>query len=251
MSELVLDRNTIENAILKVSDEIISTQKRADWKAFTEEQLWFQLVSCILGSRVTEELAREHFRRLVVGGFLDYNALLNNPNKMREIISSELNKPLKVNYKSAVLSKYPFSRLRANHIVQTCNIIYKTKFKSIKKILESVDNSNGARNILMELCMGIGPKQASLFLRNISYCNNLAILDSRVTRYMHFIGLVKNKVEIKTKNQYLEYEDIFRDYSKYLNRPIGVLDLSVWITMKIIKEECDKYGYNSSYIWWR
>ena len=50
--------------------------------------------------------------------------------------------------------------------------IYVSKGKSIKSVLKRSSCQFEAREILTELCFGIGYKQASLFLRNIHYADD-------------------------------------------------------------------------------
>ena len=87
--------------------------------------------------------------------------------------------------------------------------------------------------------MGIGPKQASLFLRNISYCKDLAIIDSHVIDYMKLMKLnedIDSQI-IAKKNQYLMNEQILLSYADDREKTLATLDFAIWIVMRLIKRE--------------
>ena len=56
--------NRLENAIRQVNRELSEKKTFKDWKRFTEEELFNELCSCILGSRITFEKA-EHVSRVL------------------------------------------------------------------------------------------------------------------------------------------------------------------------------------------
>ncbi len=247
MNNFNFQLDKVEAAIRDVSNEISFMKNETNWESLTEEQLWSELVLCILGSKVRDDIVKWHFNDLKNKDLLNHKAISNNTNKAENKISRKLNKPIVTENK--IIPKYPFSKIRASYIIRTFNSLYKTDLSGLKEILNSARNSFEARDLLIDTCTGIGAKQASLFLRNILYCDNLAILDSRVTKYMYLSGLVKDRIEIGNKKQYIGYEKILREYANSFNKPIGVLDLSIWTVMKVINEESNEYG-NSSYVWW-
>jgi N-glycosylase/DNA lyase len=249
MANILLTKEVIENAVLRVSSEIALTNTIIYWNTLPEETLWFELVACILGSRVKYELAKAHFRRLKVNGLINIKIILANPQVMEDKISDMLNSPIITEWNTAAYNKYPFSRMKSRQIIKTCTNIFSKKVSGLKGLLKSAKNAEEARNLLIESCSGIGPKQASLFLRNISFCDNLAIFDSHVIRFMIIMGLIKHKVSTITRKEYLIYEQILRSYSDSLNATLAVLDLAIWVVMKVISEECGGNGSCSSNIW--
>jgi len=85
----------------------------------------------------------------------------------------------------------------------------------------------------MSVAVGIGPKQASLFLRNIGYAENLAILDTHILKYMKVVGLVPQI--LKTVSYSPKYEDIERiliNYATKFKESLACLDTAIWIVMR-------------------
>lgn len=115
-------------------------------------------------------------------------------------------------------------------------MIYDTKHTTLKKLLLYSKDELDARERLINMCFGIGMKQASLFLRNVNYTRRLAILDSHVVRFMSKMDLYHCDTPI-TKKRYLCAEKALKKYSDSLNRDPAILDIAIWVVMKVAKEE--------------
>jgi N-glycosylase/DNA lyase len=86
---------------------------------------------------------------------------------------------------------------------------------------------------LMKHMPGIGPKQASLFLRNVGYAENLAILDVHVLRFMRYIGLLRApEISVTTLRRYEVAEERLLAYSLGLGWPMATLDVAIWVVMR-------------------
>lgn len=228
-------KGRIEGAILKVTEKVKPPSK--SWKALSEQELFDELVSCILGSRVSFEMAESAFHNLKRKRMLIVSTILSNPEKAEHNISSELNRSI---YPSATRSdvKYIYSKSKANFIVRTCRQIYAQKKTSIKNVLTNSNDEKEVREILSEICVGIGFKQASLFLRNTSYAENLAILDSHVVSYIEYMGIHKKRDKKSiTKKEYIEYENKLLSYAETLKKPLSKLDVAIWIVMRVAKRD--------------
>jgi len=92
------------------------------------------------------------------------------------------------------------------------------------------------RLALVEDLPGIGPKQASMFLRNIGLTYELAVLDVHVLRYLQMIGL-RRIVRIHRLADYEQAEAVATHYAIECGRPVGLLDWAIWITMQAAAEE--------------
>ena len=246
MDKFSVDRASVEKAILRVSNEIRATHSRFNWKQISEDKLWFSLVSCILGSRIKYEIAKKYSELLMIQHLLHPEGIIKDPTPSESAISNCLNTPTLVNGLGVI--RYPFSRIRARHIVQSCISIYSDKTNSLKLILLSASSPEHARKILVNLCYGIGPKQASLFLRNIDYSSSLAIFDTHIIRFMHLIGLIEQNVKITSLNQYARLEGQLRSYAKSLGQELAILDYAIWVVMKVISEECAFHGCSIAYV---
>jgi len=229
----------IENAVIKICTLIESEKKeKIDWQSYSEDHLWHELVSCILGSRVLFETAKACAIHLRDSGLLDISSILKKPVSFEKKIMIELQKPIFPPYRKKGGCKYRFPETKSNCIVETAIDIYEKSNISIKSILKSHKNPHRIRDILVEKCHGIGPKQASLFLRNISFCDNLAIIDSHVSRYIGLLNLnEKGPQIIKNKKDYFYNERILSSYAKLKNMSLASLDLAIWVVMGVATKE--------------
>ena len=225
----------IEYAIKSVCEEIYSMKSSKDWRSLDESDLFYELIACILGSRVSYELSQAAAMK-IRGLCLHFNPIkkytqLSYQKNIEKILKSKLVE------KNGKLRLYPFPNLRADHISRTAWSIY-SKGGSIKQILNYSRDAEKARLLIVKSAIGVGPKQASLFLRNIGLTTRLAILDSHVLKFMVMKGLVKKRIKtIQTVKQYEKNETILRKYAQWLGRPLGCLDQAIWIVMRVYLKE--------------
>ena len=109
---------------------------------------------------------------------------------------------------------------------------------SILKLLNSASDVRNARRVLVAEVAGLGPKQASLFLRNIGYAKHIAILDVHVLTYLNWVGLTDTPLKsVSTLSKYEVLEDSFIEHAYAFGYSPDQFDLAVWIVMKVAKEE--------------
>jgi N-glycosylase/DNA lyase len=228
----------IESAVMKVCD-FIDSQRRAvkNWEDYSEERLWFELVSCILGSRVRYETAKACATHLQNVGLLDVHSLLKNPRNVENGIRKELHKSIYPPFSNGKGSRYRHPKSKSGYIVNTGIQIYKNDNSTIKDTLAECRDGSEARDVLIKKCAGIGPKQASLFLRNISFCDDLAILDSHVIRYLELLKLSEtfSGLNLKKKNLYFKNENTLRIYAITKRKSLATLDIGIWIVMRLVQ----------------
>jgi N-glycosylase/DNA lyase len=236
MSEYIVDGARIESAVTKVCNLIESEPRETrKWADLSERELWLELVSCILGSRVRYETATECSRHLGETGVLEKEKLLENPKKMAAMIQKELHKPLFPPFSNNRACRYPFPKTKAKCIVTTATRIYQDDGTTIKDILNNNPNPFEARDALVTKCSGIGLKQASLFLRNVSFSDNLAILDTHVMTFIEL--LITGKPVRMTPQKYLFLEKMLHNYATSRRISLDKLDMAIWIVMRIVKKE--------------
>lgn len=236
---LCLMQDQIENAIMKVCDYIDSQRKEVkNWEDYHEHQLWFELVSCILGSRIRYETARACAIHLRNAGLLRISRLLKSPRNVENKIEKELGKPIYPPFSDGKGSKYRYPKSKSRHVVSTGIQIYKNDNLTMKDILRKCHDGQEARDVFVKKCAGIGPKQASLFLRNISFSDDLAILDCYVIKY---IELLRMNDKFNTINQrkktypYFVNENMLRLYAISKRKSLATLDVGIWIVMRLIQ----------------
>lgn len=227
----------INSAVLALSKEIASTQSQGEWTNLEEQTLLYELFACILGSRVRFEIALAATDRLATNGLLNLSLDGLSEENYQAVIENVLNKPLQLPSINHETAHYRFAHSRSKYLARTHRTIYYNG-SSLRQLLQSCRSANEARKILIDMCTGIGPKQASLFLRNIGFTDDLAILDSHVLRYMWMNDLLVERVRaIGSLFRYQEYEAKLRNYAHHLGWMLGCMDQAIWIVMRVSQRE--------------
>ena len=76
--------------------------------------------------------------------------------------------------------------------------------------------------------MGIGYKEASHFLRNIGYGEDIAILDRHILKNLKLLNVISDIPASLSKKQYLLIEKKMKQFSKKINISLSHLDLLLW-----------------------
>lgn len=233
MYQLTIDR--AEEIALDILREYSADSKtEITWKSMNEQQLWEELVSCILGSRVTYEHAKSALSHLINNNYLNVHKIVSSPDAMESKIVAELSSPFFLPFKKdGTLRKYRYPKIKAEQICQSAILLY-SMGGTITKMLISDKSKEKIRELLIQNTKGIGPKQASLFLRNIGYSNDFAIIDSHLLNFMRKKQLIdKNINAIKTPSEYYNLEEVFIHYANHKNVSPGELDLAIWAVSSI------------------
>lgn len=202
------------------------------WEEMTEEELWQTLCLCILSSNVHYESAQSALSHLVDNGYLGIKWIVKTPNS-ENLIAEELSKPLYLPVKlDGSGRKYRFPNVRARNIVQAARVLFSEKLL-ISGLLALHDSERTVRDILVAKIPGIGLKEASHFLRDVGYSNNLAIIDSHVASFLAEINAI-SRAEVKMINRstYFELENILRKLCEEHNVSLSVFDMAVWRYMR-------------------
>ena len=164
---------------------------------------WFsELCFCILTANSTAKLGIRIQRELGADGFLTLS---------REALTSALKK-----------AGHRFYNTRAQFIVEA------RKFVNLKPITE-FEGTSQAREWLVKNVKGIGPKEASHFLRNVGY-DDVAILDRHILSLMREHGLVDQVPRTLGLKKYLAIEGMLKGLAKRVGLSLGELDLYLWYT---------------------
>lgn len=209
-----------------------------DWRLLTEDAIFYEAAICIFGSQTQFEIAVATADRL-----RDFNLLLSkeiaNTSNYAERILEALSQPLLVPRASGVVNsvKPRFRSRLASHLATTACNIY-GKGNSLRELLLAANSAKDARKTLMLGVWGFGPKQASLFLRRIGYCADLAVLDVHVLDYLYLIrGVRIEPNRLGRLSCYEEVENIFREIASKFGYSLGCVDLATWLTMRVAKRE--------------
>ncbi len=226
----------LEHAVGEVCKKL-TVDSSIDWGRYEEPFLWYELVACILGSQVQYEHSKAATTHLISEGLLNIECLKSGPERFEKNIIDALGRPIFPPLTKLGGRKYRYPRSKANQIRRTAERIYLQGY-TVKTILQNCNNEKDARIKIVSFVVGVGPKQASLFLRNIGYARNLAILDVHILRYMSLIGLLPNLMQsISSVHKYEDVEKRQCSYSKKFWTNLAYIDIAIWVVMRTCWKE--------------
>ena len=121
-----------------------------------------------------------------------------------------------------------FKNNKARYIFEARERFFKNGEFVIKRIIQEEKDIFKVRDFLVKNVKGMGYKEASHFLRNIGFGDNLSILDRHILRNLYNFGIIKKKINGLTRKKYLEIEDKMRKFSHGIGIPLVDLDLVFW-----------------------
>lgn len=97
-------------------------------------------------------------------------------------------------------------------------------------IKSKIDEGNifKTREWFVKNIKGLGYKEASHFLRNIGFGNDIAILDRHILRSLKRYGIIKKIPSLINRKIYLNVENKMRGFSLKIGIPLQELDLLFW-----------------------
>ena len=231
MSAVQFSLPAIECAVRDVCVALGETERpMTSWSNQSEDDLWRELVACILGSRVRFEVTYSAVERM-------HDMLLLSSSRRTACFDQYEQDAV-----AALSGTYPFYRMRANQIRRAAEHLYGTR-GSIRDILNAARDGCSARRLLVAEVSGLGPKQASLFLRNIGYAEYVAVLDVHVLTYMNWVGLTNAPIKsVSTVHKYEILEDTFIEHAYSFGSTPDRFDLAVWVVVKTAKAESKLWG---------
>ena len=225
----------IDKAVNVLCEEVARVVQRIDFIEMTESQLVKELLVCILGSGVRHDISVSYVTGIIQSNLLTKKKILNNEIQLaiREILQSPVNSCTG----NSVYRRYRYPKRGAKFISHSIfNIYY--KYRSLNKLVNSDLDVFTLRRELIYLCPGIGPKQASHFLKNIGYTDEVAILDRHIIRYMELAG-ENNEIRFKiaTIDKYEEIEKRFISLINKFQYSVSVVDQAMWFVMRALSRE--------------
>lgn len=226
----------INKAVLGLCDDVEKAVKVSSCDEMSESRLIHELVLCILGSGVRYEIA------VSFANAIKRNRVLTKKNIPDYDLTYSYLKALldgAVNDKDIgrAYARYRFPDRGSSYIARSLINIY-TEHNSLKSLLDYGEDLYYLRRELIRLCPGIGPKQASHFLKNAGYTDKVAILDRHILKYMELSE--NRKIPISKVGKidfYEELENRFLDVAKKFQYSISVVDQSMWFVMRAIGKE--------------
>lgn len=228
----------INSTILALCEEVDKIDAPINsWQDCSEDELLYEVAFCIFSSQTLYEVSVAATDRLKELNLFRSDSAVKLPVSVYEELVREAFEErlyVKVNGVERMVALRFRNRL-SSLLAATVENIYGKKL-SIRGILESAVSARHARELMIRSVIGFGPKQASLFLRRVGYCANLAVLDTHVVDYIK----LANGTDIKPNflSRLTSYEKIeveFRNIAENFGYTVGCVDLAMWITMRVAK----------------
>ncbi len=227
---------TIRAMCLEVKAQAVS---KKNWNQLTEEELLYEAAICIFGSQIVFENAVATADHLREQELLKPASCDRSVQAIERKVVEALSEPLPVSFCDGTQRwiRPRFKNRLASLLTTTLSKIY-GQSRTIRDLLLDANNARDAREILIQYVCGFGPKQASLFLRRVGYCADLAVLDVHVLDYLQLIhGLSLPSSKLGRLSFYEEIEDMFREIAADFGYSVGCVDLATWLTMRVAKRE--------------
>ena len=226
----------INNAIEGLCEDVEETITSKSWHQMTEQEIVHELLLCILGSGVRYEVAVAYAIEITSSKCLCAKNV-NKPDFLEKNISLILNNEVSNFWGGKSYKRYRYPNARASYISSSyCNI--SEEFGSFKQFLKNGNTPSELRRIIVLNCPGIGPKQASHFLKNVGYSSELAILDRHIVKYMELVDSKNvSTYQLGRLDKYEEIELRFIDSVKSFRYSVAIVDQAMWFVMRALGSE--------------
>lgn len=217
----------IRYAVGVVGAEIDRLLSADEPEPLTEPRLWTELACCVLSSQVPYATAQAAAVRI------EANGVLMDPGVCPEVLEASLAELLRRPFQLETgMRRYRFPESRARQLAATATAV-RTEAHGLANLLAGFERIQDAREWFVDHAPGLGPKQASMFLRNVGASYDLAVLDRHVINYMIAVGLTTDPAPTRRMADYRRDEIILRDHAAEFGLPVGFLDWAVWIVMRV------------------
>lgn len=193
--------------------------------ARNDRTLCRHFMSCLLSSQVPYELAWAAALEIEGSGILSDAA----PDCLIDALRRVLATPLCVNGR---MRRYRFYNTKADQLAR-CWTVFQSE-GGLRSLIDGFGLDQDARAWLVRCAPGLGPKQASMFLRDIGFSHDLAVLDRHILDYMALVGLSQAATRnVSGMSHYLKLEDRLRIHASGLGYSLGDFDRAVWVVMRV------------------
>lgn len=218
----------VRKAVLDICPEVASlTPHPGSDRALQHDDrtLWRHFMRCLLSSQVTYELACAAALEIEDAGILT----ASSPEVVAADLKAILARPLLVDGR---MRRYRFYNTKASQLAGSWCVIQEAG--GFGTLVEAFNDDHGARQWLVRCAPGLGPKQASMFLRDIGFSEDLAVLDRHTLDYMALVGLCEaGPRHVSGMGRYLVLEDQLRGHAAEVGYSLGHLDRAIWVVMRV------------------
>lgn len=220
-------------------DVALHSRAPQNWRRLSEERLLYEAALCIFGSRMVFELSLAMVDRLRSRECFHVQRQGFDRLEYERSIASVLSEPVMlVDHLGRARAVMPrFKNRLAALLATTVDGVY-GQGGSFRQLLCACHSGREARESLVLSVSGFGPKQASLFLRRVGFCSELAVLDIHVIDYLRLAhGLALRTDRLGSLPFYEQIEKDFQKIASGFGYAVGCVDLAIWLTMRVAKRE--------------
>lgn len=211
-----------------------SNQEVLDWQLRTEEELLHEACVCMFSSQMVFEVAEAAAQRIKDRGLLKATTSRDYEQRLVAV----LGEPLDFERDGKIRHARPRFKNRLASLLSTTVNTMRIQGQSLRDTLFSASSAREARELLVQQVWGFGPKQASLFLRRVGYCAELAVLDTHILDYLRVArGLDPKPSALSRLESYERIEVEFQKVAEEFGHSVGCVDLAMWVTMRVAKRE--------------
>lgn len=220
--------NLLQRVVTRLCPLVEERLRNTSNEEASARDIVYELVCCTLSSRVPFDLARAVTDRIDQWLLFDIQEWSTSSSSFFYTrLLEALTAPVHLNGKDR---RYRFPYVRARQLETTRQTLRDLE-GGLNALIDRTVEPMEARRKLVHVVSGFGPKQASMFLRNIGRSFDLAILDSHVMRFGLVTGILGGNPPASL-SQYERLEDSFRSYTRSLGFSVGCVDSAIWITMQ-------------------
>lgn len=201
------------------------------WTWLSEADLWRGLTVSILGSQVSHTSVIAAAHRLELQGLGEPWRFTGSHRefacRVRRALRNTCGSPA-----------YRFPVRGAQLLAAAAKSIY-VNGQSISALLQGHADVRTLRRQLVHSVPGIGPKQASLFLTDIGYSEDLAILDRHVIKYLRLISPGRRLPShgLQSCSHYEDLETVMRSHAGTYGLTLAAFDTVVWVVIRVWSRE--------------
>jgi len=188
----------------------------------------------MFSSQMVFEVAEAAAQRIKDRGLLKATTSKDYEQRLATI----LGEPLAIERDGKIRHARPRFKNRLASLLSTTVETMRAQGQTLRDTLHSASSAHEARELLVQQVWGFGPKQASLFLRRVGYCAELAVLDTHILDYLRVArGLDPKPSALSRLEGYERIEVEFQKVAEEFGHSVGCVDLAMWVTMRVAKRE--------------
>lgn len=216
-----MNPDQLVDAVWAISRDVASLDGAFAQLEWNERLVLREASGCVLASRVPYQMAVAALQCLERKRLVPPCPLAKSERR----IATALHAPLTRTHRGA----YRFPSVAARRLVRLCS----ARRDVVDAVLDEQDVAR-ARARLVALRCGLGPKQASLLLRNVRRDVQLAVLDIHILRFMRLAGLTTDHAAPRGLAEYEALELRLEGYACGLGMPLRHLDVAAWTVMRVL-----------------